>query len=373
MTSARFQSGGTLREGAIYVERRADHELPEALLGGELCFVLAPRQMGKSSLRARVESALRASGVRAVGLDLTALGSAGVKPEQWYFGLVDELSRRLDLGDPLSFWERHGLLSPVHRWSRFLRAEVLGRAPTPVAVFFDEIDVVRSLPFSSDDFFASLRAAYNARVDDAAYQRLSFCFMGVAAPWELMQDTTRTPFNVGHGIRLEDFTREEASAVLPALQELAEDPWGVLDAVLEWTHGHPYMTQRICEALVREGRADDLPARVHVARLVGSLFLTRGRVEDLSLSAIERLFARGGASPMAARMLALYRRLLADERVLSVSDDPVQTALRLAGMAAERDDGDSMWLCVRNPIFTNVFDDDWVSEKLLQLSSVDGS
>jgi hypothetical protein len=61
-------------------------------------------------------------------------------------------------------------------------------------------------------------------------------------------------------------------------------------------------------------------------------------------------------------MLAVYGRLLADENILSVSDDPVQTALRLAGMAAERDDGASVWLRVRNPIVEHVFDDTWAQE-----------
>ena len=145
MTRRRFQSGGTLREGSLYVERRADRELPEALLHGELCYVLAPRQMGKSSLRARVEAVLRAQGARATAIDLTALGSTGVTPDQWYFGLVDELARRLKLSDPARFWSEHERLPPVRRWSLFLRKRVLGRGTVPVILFLDEIDSVRSL------------------------------------------------------------------------------------------------------------------------------------------------------------------------------------------------------------------------------------
>jgi hypothetical protein len=44
----RFQAGGTVGEGAFYVERPADGELPDALRQGELCYVLATRQIGKS-------------------------------------------------------------------------------------------------------------------------------------------------------------------------------------------------------------------------------------------------------------------------------------------------------------------------------------
>jgi len=361
---SRFQSGGALREGTFYVSRGADTELPEALCRGELCHVLAPRQMGKSSLRLRVDAVLRGRGLRSGCVDLSSLGSTGVTLEQWYYGLVDSVARSLGLPDPGEFWSRNARLSPVLRWSRYLRSEVIGTIPSPVVIFIDEIDAVRSLPFSADDFFASLRLLYNARADDPACERLRFCMMGVATPGELMQDTARTPFNVGRGIRLDDFTRVEAKAFLPGLSGLSEEPEHLLEIILEWTQGHPYMTHRICEVLSDESMGDLLPAGVLVARLVGDLFLRRGRVEDLCLSAVERLFTRGRSGPRMTEMLLLYQRLLNEEHVLAVSDDPVQTALRLAGLAAENDDGATVWMRVRNPIVETVFDDSWVQERL---------
>ena len=49
-TPLHFQAGGTLGEGAFYVERAADEELPAALRRGDLCYVLATRQIGKSRI-----------------------------------------------------------------------------------------------------------------------------------------------------------------------------------------------------------------------------------------------------------------------------------------------------------------------------------
>src|SRR5262245_37916791 len=144
----RFQAGGTVRENALYVERPADQELPAALKEGELCFVLATRQIGKSSLRLRAAKKLEADGVACVHIDLTGLGIGIATPETWYFGMAVEIAEQLDLPRPDEFWEANKALGPVHCWSRYLEGEVLGRVDKPVVVFVDEIDATLSLPFS---------------------------------------------------------------------------------------------------------------------------------------------------------------------------------------------------------------------------------
>src|SRR6266849_1745512 len=84
--------------------------------------------------------------------------------------------------------------------------------PNPrLVIFLDEIDAVRSLPFSTDEFFAAIRECYNRRAQDAEFQRLTFCLLGVASPSDLIRDTRMTPFNIGRRMELTDFTAAEAA------------------------------------------------------------------------------------------------------------------------------------------------------------------
>lgn len=89
-----------------------------------------------------------------------------------------------------------------------------------VVIFIDEIDATLSLPFSRDDFFAAVRAFYNRRAERTHNQQVTFCLLGVAAPGDLIADPTRTPFNIGRAIRLEDFTRQEMDGFASGLATL---------------------------------------------------------------------------------------------------------------------------------------------------------
>ncbi len=355
----RFQPGGTLKEGSFYVERPADRELPEALSQGEFCYVLAPRQIGKSSLRVRTAKILQSQGVRCAGIDLTKIGSQELNPDAWFYALSQEVALQLQLPrDPWEFWQRHQATTATHRFTLFLRKEVLTQVSQRVVLFIDEIDTVLSLPFSSDDFFAAIRAVFNDRAEDSDLDRLTFCLVGVAAPADLIKNPTRTPFNIGRGIVLEDFLPDEAAVFLPGLLDAGGDPSRLLAAVMSWTDGHPYMTQRICEALTHDQSTDSEEDRVH--RIVEAVFLREGRNREPNLTYVEsRLRNHQQLGPM----LSLYRNLLMAEPILAERDDPVQMELHLSGLVARRNIDGHTRLAVRNQIFATVYDLAWVRSK----------
>jgi hypothetical protein len=282
----RFQAGGAVRESSLYVERSADAELREGIERGDLCAVIAPRQMGKSSLRRRAERRLSSRGVRCLAVDLGLIGCSGLTPEQWFYALGFHLAERSGAAvDLLRFWREHDGLPPAERWSRFLTDELFPRAAAPVAVFFDELDVALGLPFCPDAFFAAVREVNEARgralspalAPPAA--RVPVCLFGVTAPEGWVRDPSRSPFTVDRLIRLAEFTPEEAAAFLPGLRAAGGDAPPLLSAVLRWTAGHPYLTQRLCELLSQAGAGADGSPEARVTRLVSD-----GSLEETALT-----------------------------------------------------------------------------------------
>jgi hypothetical protein len=195
-----YTGGAVSADAPSYVQRQADQELLEHAAAGDFCYVLTPRQMGKSSLVTRTVAQLKKRRMHSVVIDLQGKIERGMAPDAFFAGLISECIRQLKLPIQLEqWWQEHALLSAVQRFTNFVADEVLLRVRKRLVVFIDQIDSTLSLDFS-DDFFAAVRAFYNERARDAAFQRLTFVLLGVAAPQDLIKHRARSPFNIGHRI-----------------------------------------------------------------------------------------------------------------------------------------------------------------------------
>ncbi|MEO2005962.1 MAG: AAA-like domain-containing protein [Candidatus Poribacteria bacterium] len=356
-----YVAGGTLSPDVpSYISRQADEDLYDGLSGGEFCYVLTSRQMGKSSLMVRTAARLRDAGSTVAMLDVTSVGQQ-VTPDQWYDGLAMGLGQALDMEDELeAFWLDHERLSPVQRWIETLRAAVLPNIDGPLVVFVDEIDTVRSLPFPTDEFFAAIRACYNRRSQVPEFERLTFCLLGVSTPTDLVRNPQTTPFNIGRRIGLEDFTESDIGALAPGMARLGDSATHVLSRVLHWTGGHPYLTQRLCEAVAKDETASG-PADVD--RLCDDLYLSRrAREQDTNLTFARDRVLRGGDMEGLDRasVLTLYGQALRGKDAPADDANPVVSLLKIAGLVRPEDGH----LRVRNRIYERVFDKTWIRENM---------
>ncbi len=363
MSQYLYQAGGSLPASApTYVWRQADRDLFEQLQAMEYCYVLNARQMGKSSLRVQTMQRLMAEGMACAAIDVSA---ADATPEQWYAGIIYRLasSLKLETFDIDDWWEQYPLLSSSERFRLFLEEVLLQSLEQNITIFIDEIDSTRSLNFSVDVFFAILRDCYNRRADNPAYRRLAFVLIGVATPTDLIQDKRRSPFNVGRAIDLTGFQLHEAEPLSRGLLELGNSP-ALLQAILDWTGGQPFLTQKVCELAQNTG-VTVVPGEeaVWVEQLVRSKIIENWESQDEPphLRPIRDRLLQGGEQ-RSGRLLGLCQQVV-QQGEMEASDSPEQTELRLSGLVVKREGK----LRIYNRIYASVFNPAWFEKALTNL------
>lgn len=355
MSSEFFVAGGALSPDAPgYLKRSADKVLSTLISEGQPAYVVAPLQMGKSSLMIHAAGQLGSKQqASAVMIYLSGLNPDS-EVETWYRGLVARLNFLLHLAENSdAWWTAQTSLTPPQRFIQFLREKVLAETPGNVTLFFDEIEALSGQKVAAD-FLSTLHLIYEARATEPIFQRLNFILLGTALPGDLTHNTKQSPFAVAQKIELTDFSREELEPLMAGLTDLApRQAQSILSRVYYWTGGQPYLTQKLCLAiaeLIDYGQQQQ--ADTGVDQLVEKLFLSSAN-EDLNIFSMREGVIN---HPQRRQLLSLYRRIY--EGQISVKNElsPDQQRLKLLGLVREENGS----LKVRNLIYRQVFNLDWL-------------
>ncbi|MGF1488085.1 MAG: AAA family ATPase [Prochloraceae cyanobacterium] len=361
-----YQVGGGLAANtASYVIRDADCQLYQEILQAKLCYIFNSRQMGKSSLRNKIMSKLRSKGYRCGAIDLTEIGSSNLNQEQWYASFIFNLAKSLSISqfnDRKHFshwWKSLDPISAVSKFKEFICEIILKNIDNKIAIFIDEIDSLRRLSFDSNDFLALIRFLYEHRSQNSDLNRLCFVLLGAANPHSLISDRESTPFNIGTYISLEGFKIKEITPLARGLDDLCDDSTAVLQEILSWTGGQPFLTQKICY-FIKQSR-HNIAAKTEakaIETLVTERIIKDWKTQDnpAHFQVIEQNILN---SPNREVLLTIYRQILASQPI-NIDDSNLKMELILSGLVCDRAGS----LHVFNRIYASIFNLDWISRHL---------
>jgi hypothetical protein len=295
--------------------------------------------MGKTSLLNHLLPEIRTAGWKCARIDLANF--TGLKKRTWFARIGDELGERLGC-------------KPQHRvrdaldFKSYLKDQVLvpSSSELRLALFFDEIGGLISYSFS-ESFLAVLRALYNER-DDYSPHCLLVGFAGAVDHRSLIKDPYQSPFNVARNITLDDFTPKESRNLTSHLDNGSHVPLGdgVHECIYDWTSGHPYLTQFVCQRLEERaflGRLEAITC-AEVDRVVKETILGP-QSEDLNVDHVRSQVDGLGGVPA-----SLWQRVISGKTVNAL--DEGYPTLYLTGAVTAREDGS---VVIRNRIYRKVF------------------
>ena len=217
---------------------------------GALIRVKAPRQMGKSSLMARILHHASQSGYRTASLNFQLVDNECLANLtqflQWFCASITD---KLNFPDKLDeHWQ--GILGSQMKCTNYWERYLLTQLDNSLALGLDEVDQVFRHPNLANGFLGMLRAWHEQGKNEEIWQKLRLVIVHSKEVY-IPLDIKQSPFNVGLPIELSEFNPSQ-------VEDLARRHglnWSVeqVQNLMNMCGGHPYLI-RVALYQIAKGR-----------------------------------------------------------------------------------------------------------------------
>ncbi|MEB3337182.1 MAG: AAA-like domain-containing protein [Leptolyngbyaceae bacterium] len=236
----------------FYIERAPiEQRCYEAIAQpGALIRIKAPRQMGKTSLMARILHQAEAMGSKTVALSFQLANKRVFTNSdtflQWFCASVGMELGQLDA--LAGCWQLADMIGSNQCCKAYFEKYLLSSSIPSLTLGLDEVDRVFESPEIADDFFGLLRALHEEAKRRDVWKKFRLVVVHSTEVY-IPLDVNKSPFNVGLPIELPEFTPQQVQT-LASHHGLAWDEESV-ELLMDLVGGHPYLIRLALYHLAR--------------------------------------------------------------------------------------------------------------------------
>lgn len=227
---------------AFYIERPPIEArcYEEILRPGALIRIKAPRQMGKTSLMARILHKASNHGYQAVPLSFQlADNKVFTDLDQFLRWFCASVTRRLRLPNRLTdYWDE--IFGSKDNCTAYFEEYLLENCVSPLALALDEVDSVFQHSDIAADFFGLLRAWHEDAKNRDIWKKLRLVVVHSTEVY-IPLSINQSPFNVGLPIELPEFNHDQVYDLAGRHGLNWQD--GQVEQLMAMVGGHPYLTR----------------------------------------------------------------------------------------------------------------------------------
>jgi AAA-like domain len=243
-TEAEFPVGQVPLPSSFYIERPPieDRCFQEILQPGALIRIKASRQMGKTSLMARILDEARKHGCQTVALSFHLADKAVFASLdtflRWFCESVGRKLKQLHQLD--DYWSIYG---SKDKTTAYFEECLLEELDSPLVISLDGVDRIFPHRDIAEDFFNLLRAWYEyAKYGDRSselWKKLRLVLVHSKEVY-IPLNINQSPFNVGLSVELQEFNQAQVQVLVERHQGLN---WSdtQIKKLMEMVGGHPYL------------------------------------------------------------------------------------------------------------------------------------